>query len=102
MRAIPPGARPIRNRAARGWSARLHRGVDAAFEFPVEAERARIGKGQDLRHDHAGDAARRVEPEIAVVDAAPAQRAGAAPVRLLLHVDHAAEPPSELAAGEEV
>src|SRR5437879_13045647 len=96
MRAIAPSP------DQQGRSACRHRLVDAALEAPVEAEHARVGEGQDLRHDDSGDAPRRIEPEIAVEDAAPAQRSGAAALRSRLDVDHAGEPPSERAAGEEI
>jgi hypothetical protein len=42
----------------------------------VDGQDLGVGERQDLHHDHAGDAARRIDPEERVVDAAPAQAAG--------------------------
>src|SRR5438046_526735 len=50
--------------------------IGAALEGIVDRERPGIGKRQELHQDHAGDAAARVDPEIGVVDAAPAETAG--------------------------
>ena len=50
--------------------------IDPALEGIVERQRLAIGEGKELHQDHAGDAAGGVEPEIGVVDPAPAQGAG--------------------------
>src|SRR5215470_697981 len=44
------------------------------------------------RQDEPGDPLGRVEPVVRVEDATPTHRAGAAPVRAGLHVQHIAEP----------
>src|SRR5262245_47292105 len=47
--------------------------IDAALEGIVERQRLAVGEGKELHHDHAGDAAGAVDPEIGVIDPAPAQ-----------------------------
>src|SRR5947209_3147574 len=110
-----PGMRPAStrpNRPCSPWrsrwntpieaSARVEERVDAALEFTVEPQYRGIGEGQHLGHYHAGDAAHWVEPVIAVEDASPADRPGAAAVRPRCHVEHIAETPAERRAGEEI
>src|SRR5947199_10640489 len=55
---------------------RVDEPVGAAFEIAIDRERPGIGKGQILHHDDTSDVLRRIDPEIGVVDAAPAQTAG--------------------------
>jgi hypothetical protein len=50
--------------------------IDAALEGVIERRRLAVGKRQELHQDHAGDAAPRIEPDVGVVGAAPAQAAG--------------------------
>src|SRR5437867_1693323 len=65
--------------APRSLKARLERCVGelihAALEGVIDRERLGVGKGKELCHDHARDAARRIDPEVRVVDTAPAQAA---------------------------
>src|SRR5580704_18095014 len=69
---------PSRGSPARDLSLCADELIGAALERIVSGERLGIGERQILHHDHAGDAARRIDPEVCVVDAAPAQAAGGA------------------------
>jgi hypothetical protein len=52
-----------------------------------------VRERQQLHQDHAGDVARRIDPEIGVGEAGPGEAAGAAAFRRLGGVDQEAEPP---------
>src|ERR1700730_11483522 len=52
-----------------------------------------FGERQVLHHDHAGDAAREIDPEERDVDAAPARAAGGALAGDLIGRDEEAKPP---------
>src|SRR5215213_4613506 len=94
---------PWRSRCSSAMkSACLGQGVYAALELAEEAQHRRVGEGQHLGQDYAGDAACRIEPVIAVEDAGPADRAGAAAVRSGLQVDHVAEAPADRGARKQV
>src|SRR3954447_15924950 len=100
-------------RAPGPWSARSRPGVasflplrvdeliGAALERVVDGQRLGVREWQILHHDHAGDAARRIDPEERVVDAAPAQAAGGALALYLIDRDEEAEPPLVAAVSDE-
>src|SRR5437879_11105967 len=67
--------------------------IGAPLERVVDSQRLGVCEWQILHHDHAGDAARRIDPEERVVDAAPAQAAGGALAGYLIGRDEEAEPP---------
>src|SRR4051794_11570006 len=67
--------------------------IGAAFERVVDGQRLGVREWQILHHDHAGDAACRIDPEERVVDATPAQAAGGALALYLIGRDEEAEPP---------
>src|SRR3954464_9071192 len=56
-------------------SARFHDLIHAALERVVQKQRLGVGERQELRQDNAGDALLRIDPEVGVVDSAPAQAA---------------------------
>ena len=62
-------------------SSRPDRATNAALELPIGLESLRVGKGQYLHHDHAGDPRRRIDPVIGVEQARPCQAARLAAVR---------------------
>src|SRR3954447_23914428 len=93
-RGRPPGKKCRTLRL--GWRSSALRGgqlIDATFEAVVERERLAVRKRQELHQDHAGDAAGPVDPEVGVVDAAPAQRAGGSLARNRVGRDLEAEAP---------
>src|SRR5258705_2560669 len=67
--------------------------IGAALERVVDGQSLGVSEWQILHHDHAGDAARGINPEERVVDAAPAQAAGGALAGYLIGRDEEAEPP---------
>ena len=65
------------------------------------SQRAGVGERKILHHDDAGDAADGIDPEEGVVDAAPAQAAGASLARKLIGSDQEAEAPLVASVGDE-
>src|SRR5258708_19862026 len=65
-------------------SGRLQSIVNGALELAVEPDGLVIGERQDLGQDDARNALLRVGPVIGVVEAAPSQASGAAPLRACL------------------
>src|SRR5713101_1490687 len=53
-----------------------HELIGAPLERIVDSQRLDVGERQVLHQDHARNAPARIDPEIGVVDAAPAQAAG--------------------------
>src|SRR4029077_6663899 len=62
-------------------------GINPALEARKSFQRLGVDERQQLHQDHAGDVARRVDPEIGVGEAGPGQAAGAAAFRRLGGVD---------------
>ncbi len=62
-------------------AARIEPGIDAALEARERLQALGVGERQQLHQDHAGDVARRVDPEIGVGKARPGEAAGAAALR---------------------
>ena len=67
----------------RGPLRRIEPGIDAALEARERFQALAVGERQHLHQDHAGDVARRIDPEIGVGEAGPGQAAGAAALRRL-------------------
>src|SRR5262245_24081140 len=71
------------------------------LEGIVQRERLAVGKGKVLHEYHSGDAARRIDPEVGVVDPTPAQAARASAARLALSSDHEPDAPFVPSVGDE-
>src|SRR6185312_11437761 len=69
-----------------------HEPIGIALERIVDGKRLGVGERQELHHDHARDAARGIDPEPCVVDAAPAQAAGRTLAGYLIDSDEEAKP----------
>ena len=67
--------------------------VGAALERIVDGQRLGVGERQVLHQDHARNATARIDPEIGVVDAAPAQAAGGALAWYLIGGDEETQSP---------
>src|SRR3990167_5508307 len=73
----------------------------AVVEGVVHGQRTRVGKRQELHQDHSGNPALLIDPEVRVVDAAPAQAAGRSLPGLLCRGDEEPEAPLVPAVGDE-
>src|SRR5215831_6917824 len=89
-RGVGRAMRPDRPRLS---LCRLQPTIDAALEFAIERDGFVVGKGQDLGHEHAGNALLRIEPIIGVVNPGPGAAAGAAAVGTWLRGYHVAKSP---------
>jgi len=63
-------------------AAGIEAGIDAALEARKRFQTLLVDERQQLHQDHAGDVARRIDPEVGVGKACPSEAAGAAPFRL--------------------
>src|SRR5258708_29632678 len=76
--------------------------IDAALELTIDVERAPVGERQDLHHDHAGDARRRIDPVVGIVQTGPGLAVCRATLADRIDIDHAGEAPAQADAGKEV
>src|SRR5215210_3398372 len=83
--------------SAMRWSCRLPRriepGIDAAFEARERLHALRVYEWQHLHHDHAGDVACGVDPEVGVRKPGPGKAARTAALGRPIAVDQEAEAP---------
>src|SRR6202042_3034860 len=76
--------------------------VNRPFKRAVSVQDCRIRERDHLRHHEPADFHRRVDPEIGVREAAPAQAAWAPPFGRALKIDEEAQAPALALSGEEI